>query len=87
MSTPEPEVVTSYLDRETSLGRMVGVKEESKPIKKIHISSMEMIPKKADQASGDLLWTCPHQKVRASMTASVQHGHLWPTYTQPLITL
>ena len=46
MSTPEPEVVTNYLERETSLGRMVRVKEGSKSIKNIHISPMGMIPKK-----------------------------------------
>ena len=46
MSTPEPEIVTSYLDRETSLGRMGRVKEGSKPTRNIHISPMGMIPKK-----------------------------------------
>ena len=46
MSTPEPELVTSYLDHETSLGRMVRVKEGSKPTKNIQISPMGMIPKK-----------------------------------------
>ena len=46
MSTPEPELVTNYLDHETSLGRMIRVKEGSKPTGKIHISPMGMIPKK-----------------------------------------
>ena len=46
MLTPEPELVTSYLNHQTSLGKMLRVVEGNKPTKDVQICPVEMIPNK-----------------------------------------